>query len=168
MTETTVPNPNDNLIQRDAQGDIIPLGTRMIEADSYDRLRDGLRIAAEAAAHIAVHEYRSNNVKGANLYAGLARRLDQCRRIAVEYTKIGDAQRERETQEVRSEPMPYFKARKRLRDGLKQASGGMRQLATCHRLDLRFSGMAQSLDEMQRKLTQPRSPIIMPPRGLMN
>lgn len=161
----STPSENDNLVQRDAQGDVIPLGTRMIEVESYERVVEGLKIAAEGAAHLAVHEYRSKNVKACNSFSGLARRLDGCRMTAVDIAKLHDRARETETKEVRSDPLPYREARRRLRDGIKQSAGGMRQLATCHRLDLRWSLMASTLDEMEAKLTGKPSAIVRPPKS---
>lgn len=154
----------DNLIQRDSQGDVIPLGTKMIEKESYERVIDGLRIAAEACAHLAFIYNSLNDLDAVNAYSGIARRLDQCRLICVDHAKLGDtAMRQQETAEVRKGPMHFSYARKRMRDGLKQASGGMRQLATCHRGDLSWSRMAGQLEEMLRKAQAKPSSILRPP-----
>lgn len=142
---------DENGIYRDENGDPESLGTRMFEVDSMERAIDGLRLAAEGAAHIAAHEYQAKNISLCNLYAGMARRLDQVRLLAVEVAGNSNAN-QHETQEVRSKPMNYKNARHRLRDGLKQASGGMRQIATCHRGDLRWSTMAQALEDMLQKI----------------
>jgi len=155
---------NDNLIQRDSQGDVIPLGTKMIEKESYERVIDGLRIAAEACAHLAFHYKSFDDVDTVNAYAGIARRLDQCRLICVDHAKLGDTpMKQQETAEVRKGPMHFSYARKRMRDGLKQASGGMRQLATCHRGDLSWSRMAGQVEEMLRKAQAKPSSILRPP-----
>lgn len=156
---------NNNLVPRDAAGDPLPLGTRMIERESYERVIEGLKIAAEGAAHLAVHEYRVRNAQTCAAYSGLARRLDQVRLLAVDVAGLDEtAMRQRETQEVRKEPLRFLQAKRRLREGLKQAAGGMRQLATCHRNDLRWSMMAESLEELQRKVTHGPSSILRPMR----
>lgn len=161
------PNPNDNLIPRDSQGDIVPLGTRMIEFESYERVVEGLKIAAEGAAHLAVHEYRCKDIPACNTFSRLARSLDMCRKTAVDLAKLKNTMQQQETAQVRRDPMPYREAKRRLRDGIKQACGGMRQLATCHRIDLRWSMMASTLEEMEGKLTGKPSMIVRPPKGLI-
>lgn len=165
---TDQPQQDDNnLVVRDASGDPVPLGTRMIEKESYERVIEGLKIAAEGAAHLAVHEYDSRNINGVNLYSALAKRLDLARRIAVERAAIDETvMRQRETELVRGQPMRYREAKRRFREGIKQAAGGMRQLATCHRGDFVWSKMAGDLEGMLAKLTgKPSSMLrpIMPP-----
>lgn len=165
MTDQPKPDEN-NLVVRDSSGDPLPLGTRMIEKESYERVIEGLKLAAEGAAHLAVHHARDGNVAAVNVYSGLARRLDQVRLTSVDVAGI-DATRmkQQETQAVRGNPLSFLHARVRLRNGLKQAAGGMRQLATCHRGDLRWSLMASHLEEMHRKLQAKPSSILRPPPG---
>lgn len=162
MTESPQPEDN-NLVVRDAQGDPLPLGTRMLEKESYERVIEGLKLAAEGAAHLAVHYYRAHEITAVNAYSGLARRFDELRLLAVEIAGAGDRHLHKETQEVRGNPLAFIHARVRLRNGLKQAGGGMRQLATCHRGDLRWSIMASQIEEMHRKLTTRPSSILRPP-----
>src|SRR5882757_5014716 len=114
----------------------------MLEVESYERVIEGLKLAADRCAHLAVHYYRSKSAEGVNLYSGIGRRLDQVRLLAIEVAGLKDRITEHETSELRAEPIHFMRARRELRDGLKQASGGMRQLATCHRGDLRWSAMA--------------------------
>lgn len=163
MTET-----DNNLVVRDAHGDPLPLGTHMIEKESYERIIDGLKIAAEGAAHVSAHELRIKDTISCLKYAGIARRLDQVRLLAVELAGIDEtAMTQKETVEVRGEPMRFLRAKHRLRDGLKQATGGFRQFATCHRGDLRWSKLAFSLEELQRKIDGKPSAIMRPPAGLL-
>lgn len=167
MTDQPQADTSNDLVVRDVHGNPLPLGTRMIEKESYERVIEGLKIAAEGAAHCAVHEYRVRALRAVNAYSGLARRLDQVRLMCVDVAGLRLKMRERETEAVHGEPMSYRNSRRRLRDGIKQAAGGMRQLATCHRGDLRWSVMASSLEMMLRKLIAGPSRIATPGRGLI-
>lgn len=147
--------PPDNLLPTDAHGDPVLQGTKMIERDSYDRVIFGLRIAAEAAAHLVVIEDES-----ANQWRLMSQNLDQARRICVQYAGLGLVIKEKPTNVLHGgRHMGWRQARDRFREGLIQASGGCRQLATCHRGDLWFSQMATSLEELERKI---RNPLVMP------
>lgn len=182
MTDDPTPKPGtpeaNDLIVRGCDGDPLPdpRGTRMIERESYERVVDGLRLAAEGCAHLALHsgrlaetasqagaeEQRQRFFREATQYAGIARRLDQCRSIAVEYAGDELPMRQRETQAVRGQPLKFMEAKRRLRDGLTQAAGGMRQLASCFRGDLRWSAMARSIENLQLRLKGRSSSLLQP------
>lgn len=166
--DPSIPDPNANLIRRDKDGEIIAPGSVMIEPQSYEQLVAGLRLAAEGAAHLAAGALVGNDRGLAALYAGLATRLDMVRMLAVKVAKIEESTlNQRETQLPRSAPMGYMAARRRFLDGLKRSSGAARQLAICHRGDIRFSQMAESLLSMHS--THVRGPAIIkpPPRGIV-
>lgn len=135
-------------IQVDAQGDPLRQGTLMIERESYERVIEGLKIASDAAAHLAKYE----TGKAWEVWRKLANNLDQVRRIAVQKAGLGLAMKERETTEVRGEPMPWRRAKDRFREGLIQAAGGMRQMATCFRGDFAWSRMATDLEQLDAKM----------------
>lgn len=163
MLENTNPDHDPNGIPRDQHGDIVQdIGTRMREKDSYERVIDGLKIAAEACSHLACREPGE-----AEMFRKLRRSLDVVRRIAVKRAGLEDMIRVKETGAVDGLPMVWRAARDRLHYGLRQAEGGARQLATCHRGDADFSRVADELANMQRGLRNrvkaPRSSLIWTP-----
>lgn len=137
-------NPN-NLVVRGSDGDPLPTGTRMIEVESYERVVEGLKMAADACMHMAKHE----TVK-ATLWIDIAAVLDKMRRDAVKLAGLDLAMKQTETPQMRGEPYPWRQARQRFLDGMKQATGGMRQLATCFRGDFTWSYLAQNLERYER------------------
>ena len=152
--------PKAEGIQVDANGDPILQGTKMQERDSLDRVIEGLKIASDAAAHLVKSE-PGNTVQ----WRGLAKKLDQARRICVQYAGVGLVLKEKETQEVRGEPMNWRWARDRFRYGIEQASGGCKQMATCHRGDLWWSRMGNELEMIEIKL-RPKSPQQLAARNI--
>lgn len=139
--------PRPEGIELDANGDPIRQGSLMNERQSYERVVEGLKISSDAAAHLAKIEPESTKQ-----WMAMAKKLDQARRIAVQHAGLGLAMREKETSEVRGDPMHWKIARDRFREGLVQAAGGMRQLATCHRGDFIWSRMATDLEMLELKL----------------
>ena len=67
-------NPN-NLVVRGQDGDPLPTGTKMIEVESYERVIEGLKMAADACAHLAKHEPLK-----ASVWSEIAQILDKMRR----------------------------------------------------------------------------------------
>ena len=156
--EPVILDPNGNPaaapeqpIELDANGDPVRQGSLMIEKESYERVIEGLRMISDACAHLIRHEPLQ-----AEYWRGHMTRMDQARRICVQYAGLGLAMRESETPELRGEPRPWKQCRQRFLEGLVQASGGCRQLATCHRGDLWWTQMAETLDAMSRKLNAMR------------
>lgn len=151
-------------IELDRYGDPIAQGVRMTERDSYERIIEGMKIASDAAMHLAKHE----TVNG-YAWTTIGQNLDQCRRICVQKAGLGLTMKEKETQAVRGEPMGWMQARKRIREGLVQAAGGLRQLATCHRLEMWWSTMATQIESMEQKIRSPKRSanrgggLILPP-----
>lgn len=138
----------NDLVVRDKGGDPVSLGTKMTERESYERVIEGLKMAADAAQHLAGEEPESSG-----LWRGLSSRLDQVRRICVQMAGIGLTIRENETAVKHGgQTMGYKPARTRFREGLQQAGGGMRQLATCFRGDLTWSKVAGQVEEMERNM----------------
>lgn len=58
--------------------------------------------------------------------------------------------KQQETQSARGNPYSWRKARDRFLNGIQQATGGMRQLATCFRGDFMWSFMAQQLERHEK------------------
>ena len=167
--EADDPQHPNNLVVRGRDGDPLPHAnaTRMIEVESCERVIEGLKMAADACAHLAKHEPLK-----ASVWTDIATILDKMRRDATTLAGIGLTMRQNETQSARGEPYPWRKARDRFLDGIKQATGGMRQLAVCFRSDYLWSFMAQQLERHdkrframlmgQRALPNP-SRLILPP-----
>lgn len=146
----TEEDPNAGILV-DANGDPLLQGTRMLERESYERVVEGLRMITDACAHLIRHEPLN-----AKVWRGYMTRFDQARRICVQHAGIGLVMKEKETVEVRGEPMPWRQCRQRFLEGVVQAAGGCRQLATCFRNDFWWSQMANTLDDMSRKLSAAR------------
>lgn len=154
-------------IQVDANGDPVRLGTLMKEKESYERVVEGLKIAAEGFAHLGRLE---PTPEGRDNRAKLVKYMDQLRRAAIQEAGLEDTIRSRPTPEPRGLVMPFRKARDRLLYGLKQAEGGARQIVV-HRVTdgqptLWWSRFASQLEDMIRKVTQPaqrsRNPLLLP------
>ncbi len=171
MTDETSPPPQpgtaaaNDLVVRDKTGDPVNLGTRMTERESYERVIEGLKMSADAAQHLAGQEPES-----AGLWRKMSGNLDQCRRITVQKAGLGLVIKEQETRKKDGgDLMRYKPARARFREGLQQAAGGMRQLATCFRADLTWSHLAQQIEQIERSMMAPGLGGAMPParRGLI-
>jgi hypothetical protein len=137
----------DGLVVRGNDGDPLPRGTAMTERESYERVVEGLKIAADAAMHRAPHEPELTHV-----WRGIAQKLDQVRRICVQHAGIGLIIKEKPTEIIRGNPMAWRASRDRFVEGMKQASGGMRQLAVCFRGDPTWSKMAADVENISRKM----------------
>jgi hypothetical protein len=163
----TDPPPDDDQgpgIAVDSSGDPVRQGALMIERQSYERVIEGLKSAADACMHLAKREATPEGVDNRRR---LALTLDQCRRICVQHAAIDDVIQSSPTAEVRGEPLPFGEARSRLIEGLTQASGGARQLATCFRIDLVWSRVAYQLEDLVRRIRNPKlmrtpNPLLLP------
>jgi hypothetical protein len=145
------PQHPNNLVVLGPDGDPLPhpTGTKMIERESYERVIEGLKMAADACVHLAKRE----TVK-ASIWQDIGKILDKMRRDAVTLGGIDLAMKQSETSEVRGAPYSWRKARERFLDGIKQATGGMRQLATCFRADFHWSFMAQQLERHEKRFRE--------------
>jgi hypothetical protein len=162
-------NPN-NLVVRGRDGDPIPhpSGTAMIEKESYERVVEGLKMASDACVHLAKREPLT-----ASVWNEIAQMLDKMRRDAVSLGGVDLVMKQQETDAVRGEPLSWRAAREKFLDGIKQTTGGMRQLATCFRGDYMWSMMAQRLERQEKtfrglllgRVVESRkgAPLILPP-----
>jgi hypothetical protein len=141
----------EQLIETDANGDPVRQGTIMDERQSYERVIEGLRMISDACAHLIRHEPLQ-----AEQWRAFMTRFDKARKICVQQAGLGLVIQVNETQELRGDPLPWRQCRQRFLDGVVQAAGGCRQLATCHRGDLWWTQMAETLDDMARKLNAMR------------
>lgn len=152
-------DPNKG-IQVDSNGDPVRQGTLMLEKESYERIIEGLKISSDAAAHLVKQE-----PEAAPQWRLMARNLDAARKICVQHAGIGLTMKEKDTSAVRGEAMAWKMARDRFREGLIQAAGGCRQLATCFRADFWWSGMATNLENIERKVRNKKMSLAQPERG---
>lgn len=140
--------PDDNaLVVRGADGDPLPHpgGTRMIEKESYERVIEGLKMAADACMHLRRHEPNHGQT-----WTDIGLLLDKMRRDASALAGLELTMKQNETPEARGLPYGWRQARARFLEGIRQATGGMRQLATCFRGDLHWSVLAQQLERSER------------------
>jgi hypothetical protein len=157
------PEP-EQYIETDKNGDPVRQGTLMLEKESYERVIEGLKMITDACAHLIKWE-----PENAATWRAYMTRFDKARRICVQYAGLGLAMKENETPEMRGEPMRWRLCRERFLDGVTQAAGGCRQIATCHRGDLWWTQMAETLDDMGRKLRsfKQRAPYPLPKHSLL-
>jgi len=146
--EADDPNNPNNLVVLGSDGDPVPHpgGTKMMEKESIERVIEGLKMAEDACQHLA----KGETVK-ASIWLDIAQVLAKMRRDAVALAGAGLAMSQEELHQVRGEAYSWVKARRRFLDGIKQATGGMRQLATCFRGDWNWSFMAQQLERHEQK-----------------
>jgi hypothetical protein len=139
----------NNLVVRGKDGDPLadPKSVAMIEYESYERVVEGLKIAADAAKHLARREPNRKS-----MWIVMAGKLDQVRRIAVQHAGIGLVLKEKETGDVRGNGLELIDARMRFRNGLKQAEGGCRQLGVAHRGELIWAKMSYQLRDLADKV----------------
>lgn len=168
MTDNTTPKTftaddpqhTNNLVQRGTDGDPLPdpRGTKMAELESYERVIEGLKVAADACMHLARHE-----PKDTLTWKAIGMLLDKVRLQATSLGGVGLTMRQQETSpDVRGDPLGWRDARKRFLDGLRQATGGMRQLAVCFRSEMRWALMAGELERRQKAfeaLLRPAHPV---------
>lgn len=145
-------NRPDNLVEVGSDGDPLPdpNSVRMFERESYERVIEGLKMAAEGASRCARMEKEHTEY-----WAGFRVRLDQIRRIVIQQAGIGDVIKFNETPiSWGGDPGQWTDTRKQFREGIRQAAGGARQMATCQRLDPFWSTQALHLERMVEALNK--------------
>lgn len=160
------PNNPNNLVVRGSDGDPVFTGVKMIEVESIERIVEGLKMSADACQHLAKQEPSHGQV-----WKEIGAALDRVRLEACKLSGSTNANQSKPTEGARGNPYAWKRARSRFLDGLKQATGGMRQLATCFRGDFRWSLMAQQLETREKAFRdlllgkEPRkaSKLILPP-----
>ncbi len=142
----TEPTNDNNLVVRGSDGDPLPhpTGTKMIEKESYERVIEGLKMAADACMHLRRHEPENHTI-----WTDIGKLLDKMRRDACILAGLDIVMQQLETPLGQGNPYGWRKARDRFINGIRQATGGMRQLATCFRGDLQWSLMAQGLERRE-------------------
>lgn len=160
-------DPNAVLLGADGDPLSHPTGTRMIEKESYERVIEGLKMSADACMHLAKQEPETGTT-----WKDIGALLDRIRLEAAKLGGVDLVMKQLETQGARGNPYAWKHARKRFLDGIRQATGGMRQLAVCFRGDIRWSMMAQELERREasfravlvgKQIEAPRRQLILPP-----
>lgn len=140
-------------------------GTLMIERESYERVIEGLKMASDGAHHL--HQSRQDGN-----WHHMSQIFDKLRaaiaRLGGLSSELSDA---KGTSELwTSQHMGVHASYDRVYRGLDMATKGSRQIATCHRGDLRWSKYAVIIEEFREKcsllirMKQAKSMIIMPQR----
>lgn len=120
------------------------VGIRMLEADSIDRVVDGLKIAADGAFHLAYWRQDFS-------WEAVARGIDALR------IKLARLARSKSSDEIPTRDpgsmgtLTVLESYQRLDEGLKNAARAARQIASGHRGDLRWVQAANALDEWARR-----------------
>lgn len=117
---------------------------RMLEVDSYDRLIEGLKSASDGARNLSPRLQDE-------MWDVLADLLDKVR---VAIARDGGLNRPSDTDRTArkrgsSAALSAIEAYTRVYDGLHAASGAARQLATGHRMDVRWSVYAMHLEKLR-------------------
>lgn len=154
----------NNLVQLGENGDPLPdpKSVEMRERQSYERVVEGLAIAADRAKHCA----RTETARF-HMWMRLALNLDKLRRTAVELAGLSDKPVQ-ESGEVRGAQISWLRAKREFSEGLKQAAGGARQIAIVHRGDVMWLTIARQIDQLADSAKRP--PILQPqfsPGGLL-
>lgn len=129
-------------------GDLNPFdapGSRMIEPDSYERIIEGLKLASDGCRHLAAWK----DGPAWNLLAVL---FDKGRRQIAEMGGIEAPADSVESRKILGGiVMMPAEAAKRVYSGLTDAHDGCRQMATAHRMDLRWLGYANQFRDLRDK-----------------
>ena len=115
------PEAND-LVVRGIDGDPIrdrSRFTKMIEIESFERVIEGLKMAADACMHLAKLEPQD-----CETWKAIGQLLDKVRMQALQLGGIKIAFGSIETMDVRGTPYGWRHARGRFLDGLRQATAG--------------------------------------------
>lgn len=149
MTEE-IPTPDDfdepsEPIEKDKRG------TVMAELESWERIIEGLKMAADGARHMARYGKRDE----CNRFASY---LDQLRRAVIRdggFDRPADATAS--VVQFGGEGIPLPQACRRVAEGLKMSAAGADQIAQCQRLDMRWVLYAQrfrTLADIEAKLAR--------------
>lgn len=124
-------------------------GSLMREPESWERLIDGLKMAADGARHMARHASPDS-------WNNLARYLDAVRKAVIQDGGIDRPSDATEsTQQFGGEGQSFSQAQSRIGQGLRMAAAGAEQIGQCQRMDLRwlrYAGQLRKLRDDAHKL----------------
>jgi hypothetical protein len=122
-------------------------GILMRELESYERIVDGTRRAADGARHRA---YRNKDTRDA--WDALADQIDQGRRIAVRlsgYNRMEDGNASERV--LTGEGLSLVEATTRINTGLKDAASGARQIANGQRMSFEWLRLAMVYEHIAKR-----------------
>lgn len=123
-------------------------GTVMREFESYERIIEGLKLAADGARHIARR-------RAPDLWNRAAQLFDSLRKAVIKDAGYDRPQDRTDSHEQwGGEGMSFTTAHSRMMDGLRMAVVGAEQIANCQRLDLRWLRYASQIRAMRDKAHQ--------------
>ena len=135
----------DSTPGKEIAGDFEAHGIRMLEKDSCEITVEGLREAAEGAAHLVV-------LRDDKAWSMVVEILDKVRYAVVIDGGLGAVLRQNPTKPVEGALAGHAAwAYENVFNGLLKAERGARQIATCHRGDLKWSQHAQLLEGLREK-----------------
>jgi hypothetical protein len=132
-------------------------GSVMLELESWERVIDGMKMAADGARHMARYGL-------ADKWNHFASYLDQIRRAVIRdggFDRPADAKDS--VIQYGGEGIPMVAACRRIAEGLKMAAAGADQIANCQRLDMRWVIYAQrfrTLADIEHKLAMKTSQMV--------
>lgn len=124
-------------------------GTVMRELESWERVIDGLKMAADGARHMARYVFPDK-------WNTLASYLDSIKKAVIRdggFDRPADATVS--VQQFGGDGMPMVMACSRVFNGLKMAAAGADQIANCQRLDMRwvlYASKFRTLADVEQKL----------------
>lgn len=139
-------------------------GTAMTERESFERVVEGLKMAADGARHLAF-------LQEDDRWDYLAENFDAIRVQCVGISGASTPDRIRPTQKVYGSMLNIRAAFERLLTGLKQASGGARQMGVGHRGEMAWVNFAQAIlgfeDKAKALMKKHRAGALLSPGGII-
>lgn len=119
-------------------------GTRMLDIDSYQRIIESLKMAADAAYHLTERDPDWRKI--AKVFDKLRSELAKLGGMATEVQDSAETMAK-----LSGETMGTHQAYDRVYTGLRGSAAAARQMATGHRGDLRWSAYATRLETLRDK-----------------
>lgn len=131
-------------------------GTEMRELESWERVIDGLKMAADGARHMARFRFPDK-------WNTFASYLDSLRKAVIKdggFDRPADATDS--VQQFGGDGLSWAEAGRRIAEGIKMAASGADQIANCQRLDMRwviYASKFRTLADAGNKLAMLSSPL---------
>jgi len=138
-------------------------GTLMMERESYERVIEGLKMASDGAQHLAQSRQDTGWARRAQSFDNVRKALAKLGGMGTEGVDAMPSQ-----EKFNAAHMGVHAAYDRVYRGLDMAAKGARQVAACHRGDLRWSRVANTLDALRDdcsrliRVKQSKSAVILP------
>lgn len=116
-------------------------GIQMAEVESLERVIEGLKIAADGARHCAAFRNKDGWEK-------IADNLDRMRGVAVTLSGTGNVNAASTRLSIITLALPIEQAFRRYVEGLRQAMGGAKQMATYHRMSMEWLSVVHGIESI--------------------